>query len=96
MLYEVITELEAIAFDDPSTVSWVTQAGATTYRLVRAPHPTFAAGCSQFELIGPPLVDAFQPDEGQALYYLGRVTAPVSGSWGADSTGAERSLPCAR
>ena len=81
--------------DDRNLYSWPSQEGATRYQVARGSSADFAVGC---QLLHPTpqtsmsLVD--DPLPGEVLHYLVRALLPNTGSWGQDSAGAERDLPC--
>ncbi len=87
-----------LVFDDPaskSRVSWVPQAGATEYQLLRAANLNLA-NCA-FLIAGTETFadDTGIPSTGEVFFYLVRATGPFVGSWGADSAGGERVPACA-
>ena len=76
-------------------LSWPAQGGATRYQVGRASSGDFMTGCVTLPFTTAPLkVDIAQPAAGQAYYYLVRSVLPNVGSWGQDSAGVERNLPC--
>jgi len=63
--------------------------------VARAANPRFSGACSRLDPGGAAcLDDATTPAPGGILYYLVRPLAPHVGSWGQDSTGAERQGVC--
>ena len=55
----------------------------------------FTTGCMTFERAGTTLVDAEDPLPGEAFHYLVHPLAPNEGSYGQNSSGSERTAPCA-
>ena len=86
-------------FFDPNNkdvYSWEAQVGAGRYQVVRGDKPDFSGACTTFNNIGTPsLNDPTQPAAGGMLCYLVRPKLPNAGSWGTDSAGVERTIPCA-
>jgi hypothetical protein len=86
-------------FFDPNNkdvYSWEAQVGAGRYQVVRGDKPDFSGTCTTFNNIGTPsLNDPTQPAAGGMLCYLVRPKLPNAGSWGTDSAGVERAIPCA-
>ena len=81
-------------FEDASTWAWPAQSGATRYRVARSDGPDFLS-CVIVAVLEPRLTDATVPAPGRAFFYLNRAVSPNAGSWGADSAGVERAVPCA-
>src|SRR6185503_14314792 len=96
--YALIDEVSGImGFDDPgdpSRVCWPAQAGAAQYEVVRSASAAFPAGCAATTASLACSSDPDVPPAGQANYYLVRASAPRFGSWGARSSGAERTGLC--
>jgi hypothetical protein len=89
-------ELGNIAFTTESSFTWAPQPGATRYQIARADVADFTTGCTAFPLTGASSFnDAAAVPAGQVRYYLVRPRLPHAGSWGIDSSGAERSVTCA-
>jgi hypothetical protein len=84
-------------WEPPNTdqYAWSPQRGAVRYQGARATTPDFNTGCTTFTMLGTIRVDTQQPALGTVFYYLRRVLEPNPGSWGADSAGVERLVPCA-
>ena len=80
---------------DKTVYSWPVQDGATGYDVARADSPDFSTGCQNNATGIPEWVDADIPNSGQVFYYLNRPVTPFTGSWGAESSGAERTVSCA-
>jgi hypothetical protein len=80
-------------FTDEVTWTWPAQPGAGRYQVARSATPQFFS-CTTFTLAAPSFRDETVPAPGAAFYYLNRALLPFAGSWGADSTGTERILPC--
>jgi len=79
---------------DPTVLSWPAQEGAQLYQVIRSDTADFASGCTLFPAASATtFVDASVPPAGGHAYLV-RATRPHLGSWGGDSTGAERSVPC--
>ena len=81
-------------FEDASTWAWPAQAGAMRYQVARSDSPDFLS-CTIVAVLEPRLADAAVPTPGRAFFYLNRAVVPHVGSWGADSVGVERAVPCA-
>jgi hypothetical protein len=84
-------------FHDPGDAerfSWDSQVGATLYRVVRSPSPTFAFDCSIVDVSVAFWQDTALPSPGGFLHYLVRPLVPSPGSWGQDSSGIERFPAC--
>jgi hypothetical protein len=81
--------------DDKNEYSWPAQPGAIRYEVARADTADFSIGCTMF---GPfPqtfLVDVEPVLAGEIRYYMNRSFIPNLGSWGQDSAGVERAVPC--
>ncbi len=96
--YGVIDEISGSSgFADPGDTSlfcWPAQAGATLYEAVRSGDPAFAGACAAASSADLCWADAADPPAGTALFYLVRPLAPHPGSWGQDSSGAERLAVC--
>ncbi|MDH3785680.1 MAG: FG-GAP-like repeat-containing protein, partial [Acidobacteriota bacterium] len=98
--YGLIDEISGNAgFHDPADkdlYSWQPQQGATHYDVARAETVEFTTGCTAFVIAGQSsFLDVTAPSPGTTLFYLVRSGRPLRGSWGADSVGQERSVPCA-
>jgi hypothetical protein len=82
--------------DDPNVFSWPAQPGAIRYQAARADAADFSAGCVAYPFTtSTSLTDAQPVAPGTVRHYLARATFPHVGSWGMDSTGTERLVPCA-
>jgi len=79
---------------DKAEYSWQAQAGATTYQAERSTSPDFSSGCTRWDTSGTSIRDDATPPGGQAWFYLNHPITPNSGSWGLDSSGAERIGAC--
>ena len=79
---------------DPTAFCWPAQSGATTYQVARSERPDSAVGCATFTTSGTCITDAAQPSVGTAFIYFVRSITPFVGSWGQDSSGAEREMLC--
>ncbi len=79
---------------DRTVFSWPEQAGATLYQVVRATTAGFTSGCAAGETAAPRFVDAMAPSSGQTFFYLVRPLLLHTGSFGADSEGRLRTVPC--
>ena len=81
--------------DDKNEYSWPAQEGALWYQVARGNTSDFSIGCTTF---GPSpltrLVDSEPLGLGEIRFYLNRALAPSTGSWGLDSAGLERIVPC--
>jgi hypothetical protein len=86
-------------FFDPinhNAYSWPPQEGAIRYQVVRATSPDFLEGCFAFPLVTVPVLTDIAPvGPGVVHYYLVRPTYPHVGSWGLNSAGQVRTVPCA-
>ncbi len=96
--YGVVDELTApIMFFNKDILMWEQQLGATRYAVARASKADYSAGCTLFTL--PNQVNSFNttglPLSGQIRFFLVRPIAPNVGSWGQNSAGVERNIPCA-
>ena len=96
--YALIDEVSGtMGFDDPgdsTRLCWPAQAGAGQYEVVRSTSAAFPAGCAATTASLACSSDPDVPPAGQAFYYLVRASAPRFGSWGARSSGAERTGLC--
>lgn len=79
---------------DKTELSWLAQPGATEYQLLRATREDCSTDCMTFETAELSQTDATEPLPGGGLYYLARVLNPDPGSWGKNSKGSERTVPC--
>jgi hypothetical protein len=75
------------------TYSWPPQSGATAYQVVRFDRPDFV-GCTVAEVSEPVWTDGEDPPSEGVFHYLNRPLFPHAGSWGRDSSGAERHPNC--
>ena len=74
--------------------SWPSQQGATSWEVARAGSPDFSLGCGTVATSGTNWTDAQVPSSGRVFYYLNRPASPFAGSWGARSSGVERTGIC--
>jgi hypothetical protein len=82
--------------DDPNAYSWEAQPGASLYEVARSLSPDMQVDCALFgPLAATTLVDADPVPAGAVYYYLNRAIEPHAGSWGQDSAGQGRQVPCA-
>jgi hypothetical protein len=98
--YGVIDELSGTAGffdpDDKNKFSWPAQQGATRYQVARAPAADFTLGCTALPLTAQTFaVDTTAVPPGQIRFYLVRPRLPNPGSWGQNSAGQARVVPCA-
>jgi hypothetical protein len=81
--------------NDKNEYSWPAQTGAIWYQVARGNTADFSIGCTMF---GPSpqifLVDVEPLPSGEVRYYMNRSFVPNLGSWGQDSAGVERTVPC--
>ena len=63
--------------------------------MIRGEAPDFSVGCTAFFTSSEFYVDLTVPGSGVTFYYLPRSIQPFLGSFGADSSGNERNIPCA-
>jgi Tol biopolymer transport system component len=92
-----VDEIARLAFSDASNrnrATWTILAGAADYEVARSPVPEFAVACVLFSTSAAELTDPALPASGTLFHYLVRASAPHVGSWGHNSQGVERSLPC--
>ncbi|ANM29220.1 hypothetical protein ABI59_05875 [Acidobacteria bacterium Mor1] len=81
---------------DNRAYSWPVPVGATFHETVRAELPDMSLGCTPLALGDlTEVIDPAIPAAGGAFYYLTRPVLPNPGSYGADSGGTERVIPCA-
>jgi N-acetylneuraminic acid mutarotase len=96
--YGLVDEISGVCgFHNPgdrNEFSWPAQAGATSYEVARSTDPLFAADCLVVASGPMSSVDTAPVPPGVCFHYLVRSTLPNEGSWGADSSGAERALYC--
>ena len=77
-------------------VCWTAQAGATLYQIARSTAADFSADCTTFSDAAPCFPDgAPVPPPAGSFFYAVRTLSPRLGSWGMDSVGVERTVPCA-
>ncbi len=82
--------------DDKNVFSWPEQEGAARYDVARARSGDFLDHCTLFpNLPGTEFSDLAPVFQGKVHYYLVRVGYPNVGSWGGNSFGEERIVPCA-
>jgi hypothetical protein len=79
---------------EPPEFCWDAQAGASTYDVARSLDPMFSFWCRVFTTTDTCWSDSMSPLPGETAYYLACSTAPMTGSWGQDSNGAERTGIC--
>ena len=79
---------------DTTSYSWPAQAGAEGYEVARARSADFTASCMTWTVAEPSFTDVAEPPPGSVFYYLNRPVSPHAGSWGFDSAGVERTVPC--
>jgi hypothetical protein len=75
---------------DKDELSWPGQIDATEYQVARSTYPDFSADCWINDTVQIYWIDTDIP--AGCFYYLVRALAPNPGSWGADSSGTERTL----
>jgi YD repeat-containing protein len=92
--YGLVDEVERGAFSDKTTMSWIAQAGATTYEVARSDTADFSKNCTQWYEISAQTTLTGTPAVGEAYYYLVRAVQPNVGSWGLGD-GGERTVSCA-
>jgi hypothetical protein len=98
--YGTVDEISGVSgFNQPGdkfAYSWTLQAGAGMHEIVRSTAPDFSADCLSlvnFTLDGIEF-DYETPVAGGCFYYIVRAMDPFLGSWGADSSGTERTVTC--
>ena len=74
--------------------SWPSQPGATAWQVGRADVPDFSLGCGTVQTAVTQWTDPQIPASGQVFYYLNRAVVSFVGSWGARSSGTERTGIC--
>ena len=89
-----IDEIDHAVFLSKSEFSWPEQPGAAMYEVARSNDPQFIGDCFTMPSPVPLFLDFELPFPGQVLHYLARAQAPFVGSWGQDSSGAERDIFC--
>jgi hypothetical protein len=70
------------------------QQGATLWQAARADAPDYSLGCQTTQTSAAKLTDNDVPLAGKVFYYLNRPVAGFVGSWGANSSGVERTGIC--
>jgi hypothetical protein len=92
----LVDEISGVAgfrnLSEPHELSWNAQLGAQTYEVARSTLRDFAADCLLETTAQTFWLDPEIPGEGGVFFYLTRPLAPHAGSWGADSSGIERSV----
>lgn len=85
-------------FTDPSdkknNYAWPAQSGVTQYQTRRSSTPGFAPPCVGITTSGTSWHDVEIPAPGGVFYYINRPVAPLTGTWGWNSAGAERTTAC--
>ena len=81
---------------DKFLYSWTHQSGAGIHEVVRSIVPDFSVDCLRFQnfTFDGIWFDGEMPVEGDCFYYIVRAMDPNLGSWGADSSGTERTVTC--
>jgi N-acetylneuraminic acid mutarotase len=79
-----------------ATICWPSQADATEYEIVRSNSGSFSEGCARVVTSDACWTDPEEPPGRSAFLYLVRPYTPHLGSFGRDSSGAERKDPCGR
>ena len=96
--FGVVDEISGVfgfkTLGDKQTLSWPVQEGAASYGVARSADPAFATNCVAFNTAGASFTDTAVPPPQVAFHYLVRPTAPLTGSWGSNSAGVERSTGC--
>ncbi len=97
--YGVVDEVSGTAtFCDPANKNkfcWPAQQGATQYRAARASKADFTQGCTGLAPTSQLfVVDAAAVPAGEIRFYLVRPRLPNPGSWGQNSAGQARTVPC--
>jgi len=88
---------DGAGFHDPgdrTAYSWPAQERAFDYQVARSRLRDFSGECDGFYSTMPAWNDAELPGPGEAFYYLVRAYSPYAGSWGWNSEGVERIVPC--
>ena len=94
LIDETGTEARFGPAGDKDRYYWPPQPGATSYEVARSDVPDFSGACLLVVTVDPGWSDAQQPDASAAFFYLNRALTPNAGSWGQDSSGAERASIC--
>jgi hypothetical protein len=82
-------------FNDTGRICWTAQQGATSYRVLRSGSASFSSSCDPFPVGGSIcLLDPQNPPVRGIYFYLVQAASPFAGSWGQDSSGAERGSDC--
>jgi len=96
--YGIVDEISGsagfLSSSDKTALTWRRQAGATLYELARSDRPEFTSACMTWTTPSTTFADPDAPDSEHVFYYLVRTLAPFLGSWGQDSSGAERMGVC--
>ena len=93
--FGVIDEISGtIAAASKVDLSWPAQTGATSYEVTRDESPVFDGPCVTGSTASTSWSDLEVPAPAHAFHYLVRALAPHAGSWGQDSSGAERVGVC--
>jgi hypothetical protein len=81
--------------DDKNVFAWPEQVGAVRYDVVRARSKDFTDHCTLFlSIAGTELNDSTPVFPGELHHFLVRASFPYEGSWGGNSVGEERVIPC--
>jgi len=73
---------------------WESQTGAASYEIVRSHGADFTQDCLIWTTATNCINDPSNPEGGNGYFYLVRALMPNVGSWGQQSNGDERTVPC--
>ena len=79
---------------DKTRLSWPAQSGATRYQVAKGTSRQFDVGCATAIVFVTEFIDPTTPAPGVVSYFDVRALFPNRGSWGLNSSGAERTIPC--
>ncbi len=77
-----------------NTFCWPPQGWASSYEVARAEDAEFHVGCTTWLADVTCWTETQDPGAGTIFHYLVRAMIPYMGSWGQDSSGAERTIVC--
>jgi hypothetical protein len=91
----IVDEITGVSnFASSTLFVWPAQDVATSYEVIRSDGPAFGT-CATDEIVTTPSwTDTAEPQPEGTYYYLVRALTPLTGSWGMDSSGTERTGLC--
>ena len=93
--YGIVDEISGIVnVTAPGTVCWVPQEGGELYEVLRSSEAEFKINCEIALVQDTCWDDSAALGEGDHRFYVVRSASPNVGSWGQNSSGAERLAPC--